>query len=296
MAGKFYTEKRRSLLVELINRVNATRGTKAALPFDIIERKAMESWNEYQKTSRFLRQEIKRNEPYTPTPRAQQEIRGLVHNINKEMQRQGVALPSIRYEDIAGGVQSWNELQHTMKAYRGILKKGGLEQTGTTPAGYPIYRWQEKIMEKYLAKLNESKKEMRKKLKFSHYAGTMGTEEEVSYRPKANPLKSKWLPSEIASDIRSIIRQSFRDYNQRRLEQYKQNFLQAVNLLTDTEIKMKLYDLVSNMSALDLYASYTGDRLLGLNYFYASKDMEENMNKRAAVIYNKLAGGGGENA
>lgn len=286
--AKFYTETRKQVLKDLVKAYNENRGSKHAIDFDIIQKNAGSSWNNYQKQVSTLKNMIKSNRGYSPNDRQMRNLEILVYKFNSKIDNEGLAIRKINADKLAQQATSWNNLQRIMKNYRGLLKSGATNVVGATLDNKPIYKWEQDTIKNNLATINENRAKALKKLQLNKYTGTMFNPDYFGFFPKPDPFARQLYKSELEGDVRTVIRQASPDYIRNNISTYKENLLTAITHITDTNLKERLYNLIMETDAETLFAAGSGDALISIGFIYEELSEFNTYNKRGYILYNRL--------
>lgn len=285
----FYNEKRQDFLRERVKLLNNKRKeeNKAPLNFFRVEDRASSNWNNYQKTLGSINKELKQK-PYSPSAHAIEKVENLVAKFNAKVKSEGLNVRPLSKSDILHNAPSWNSIQKTMGAYNQIFKKNATNVVGYNLQGEPIYRFEMKLAEEYIPKLNEQKQTVREKVNFRPEAGALMTTEYWRLQESKNPFELVGLKRQQSSGLHSVIRQVNTNYITRSINQYKENLLNALYNVSDTEIRETLISVLEDMDAVEVYSLSQENPLMSIDYIYDYLNETSEMNQRAAIFLDTL--------
>lgn len=209
-----------------------------------------------------------------------QIIDNLVKSVNNKIDRVVDNFPEIR-QNLPSKINRSTFLNldtrqgfnREVNRYKRFLKSGA-ETPVTTEKGVKTTKWEIKELQYDVNTINRSRTKERKIANVSTQTGTMGTIESRNLQPKKFNI-NKYTPKGFKRQKEGILKQSSPNYRYDVFDQYKANYLKAIDNLKSLGVHTDiLKNLISQIDAEELYyLGYDEDGVLIIDFIYEPQEV-----------------------
>lgn len=217
-------------------------------------------------------------------------VRKLVSKFNAKITRTSKKSPALAaiqpdrrvVQDTVKRFQSMSraEVKREMGAMERYLRKGA-EMPYTTKAGVNTTIWQKREVDNTFRSINAQRRAMVEKYKPSSQTGSMHAFRSQNLNPRANTVETI-QPKMWDKYLENLAKQSIANSSQARFEQYKNNYLTAIE--RELGRNNLLYEKANQIPAERLVEYYYTSPVLQIDFIYDPKEAEEIIDRMVEEI------------